>query len=60
MLKPFRDFVKAYIDDMIAFSRILIKHLKHLWKIFILFRERRVSLNFKKSFLEYSSMILLK
>lgn len=44
---------------MIVFSKTLSKHLKHLRTLFQLFRERRVSLSSKKSFLEYPSMMLL-
>lgn len=59
MLRPFQDFAKAYVDDMIAFSRTLAEHLEHLRKLFTLFRERRVSLNPQKSFLGYPSVTLL-
>ena len=58
MLKSFQDFIKIYIDDIIIFFRILIKHFKYLRKFFILFRERRINLNFKKSFCEYSFVTL--
>ena len=58
MLRSFYDFIKTYIDDIINFSRILIKHFEHLRKLFILFREYRINFNFIKSFLEYSFVIL--
>ena len=45
---------------MIIFSKTLLKHLNHFKKMFILFRQRRINLNFKKSFLNYSFMILFK
>ena len=44
---------------MIIFSKTLIDYLKHLRYIFQLFRKKRVSLSPKKSFLGYSSVILL-
>lgn len=59
ILRPIRDFAKAYVDDMIAFSKTLSEHLEHLRKMFSLFREKRISLNPKKSFLGYPSVILL-
>ena len=59
ILRPLRDFVRAYVDNMIAFSKTLTQHLKHLRRIFELFQQRRISLNLKKSFLNYSSVILL-
>ena len=59
ILRPIRDFAKAYVDDMIAFSKTLSQHLGHLRTMFSLFRERRISLNPKKSFLGYPSVILL-
>jgi len=60
MLRPLKDFAKAYVDDIIAYSRTLPEHLQHLRKLFNLFRQRRVSLNPKKSFLSYPSVILLR
>lgn len=59
ILRPIRDFARAYVDDMIAFSRTLSEHLEHLRRMFALFRERRISLNPKKSFLGYPSVTLL-
>ena len=55
-----REFVKAYINDMIVFSKTLSKHMNHLRKMFTLFRQRRINLNLKKSFLNYSFVILFK
>ena len=59
ILRPVREFVKAYVDDMIAFSKTLSQHLEHLRSMFALFREKRISLNPKKSFLGYPSVVLL-
>ena len=59
LLKSLRDFAKVYIDDIITFFKILSKHLKHLRKFFTLFRQRRINLNPKKSFLRYSFITLL-
>ena len=59
ILRSIREFAKAYVDDIIVFSKTLSQHLEHLRIIFSLFRERRISLNSKKFFLEYSLIILL-
>ena len=59
MLRPLKDFVKAFVDDIIVFSRILSKHLNYLRQIFELFRQRRVSLLSIKSFIDYLSVTLL-
>ena len=60
LLKSFKHFAKAYVDNIIVFSRIMKKHLKHLETIFKLFREKRVSLASTKSILAYLSIILLR
>ena len=59
MLRPFKDFVKVFVDDIIVFSHILTEYLSHLRQIFELFRSRRVSLSLIKSFIDYLSIILL-
>ena len=58
MLKNFRDFVKIYINDIVFFSTFLNQHIEHLNKNFQRFFKYDVILNFKKSFFEYSSIIL--
>ena len=59
LLRPYRDFAKAYVDDMIVFSKTLEEHLQHLRTLFQLFRDRRISLSPTKSFLGYPTVILL-
>lgn len=59
MLRPFKEFAKAFVDDIIVFSRSLQEHLSHLRQIFDLFRAKRVSLSPTKSFIGYPSVILL-
>ena len=59
MLRLFKDFAKVFVDNIIVFSRILIEHLSYLRQIFKLFRSRRISLSSIKSFIDYSSIILL-
>ena len=59
LLRPYKDFAKAYVDDMVVYSKTLEEHLNHLHQIFSLYRERRVSLSPAKSFLGYPSVVLL-
>lgn len=59
MLRPFKHFAKAFVDDIIVFSHTLEEHLSHLRQIFELFRLKRVSLSPTKSFIGYPSVTLL-
>lgn len=47
------------MNDIVIFSRTLKDHLKHLHVVFQLFSKKRVSISSKKSFIDYSSVILL-
>ena len=58
-LRAFKDFVKAYIDDIVAFSESFDKHLDHLTKLFQLLVNLRVTISPKKTFLNYPSVTLL-
>lgn len=59
MLHSYWKFTYAYINNIIIFSLILKNHLQHLRNIFDLFCAWCVSLISNKSFLDYSSIILL-
>ncbi|CZR65238.1 uncharacterized protein PAC_15138 [Phialocephala subalpina] len=58
-LRPFHHFARAFIDDMVVFSKTKEKHLHHLRQIFELFVEMRLHLSPVKSFLGYPSVHLL-
>jgi len=58
-LRPLQDFVKAYIDDLVAFSRTFDEHLQHLRELFILLVKLNVTISAKKTFLNYPSITLL-
>ena len=60
ILRLIREFVKVYINNMIIFLKTLLDHLNYFRKMFTLFRQRRINLNFKKSFLNYFFVILFK
>ena len=59
MLRTYREFSRAYMDDIIVFSKTLAEHVEHLRQIFQLFASRRVNLAPTKSFLGYPSIMLL-
>ncbi len=60
MLKNLRDFVRAYMNDIIIFFKTLDDHLLHLRKIFQRLWHYNVALNSKKVFLNYSFIVLLR
>ena len=55
----FYNFVKTYIDNIIIYFNILNEYISHLWIIFELFRQKKMSLILTKSFLDYFSITLL-
>jgi hypothetical protein len=59
MLSDLRNFVKAYIDDIVIFFKTLEEHLHHLSLLFNHLFNYNVILNSKKVFLNYSFIILL-
>ena len=59
LLRSYKQFAKAYVNDIIVHFKILQKHLKHLRTFFQMFRIKRISLAVTKSFLAYSSVTLL-
>ena len=59
LLRPLRAFVRAFVDDIIIFSRTLEEHVSHLRQLFQLLREKRASLAPTKSFLGFPSVTLL-
>jgi hypothetical protein len=52
-LQLFKAFAQAFIDNIIVFLKIAIKHLYYLYKVFTLFAEIGLSLLAKKSFFAY-------
>ncbi len=53
-------WVKAYIDDVIVFSKTLREHLNHLSQLFSLFQKLNITLKAKKTYLGYLSISLLE
>ena len=54
-----KNFAKAYIDDIVIFSKSLKQHLTHLRKIFDILKTNNISIKFIKSFIEYFSVFFL-
>ena len=59
ILRKFREFARAYVDDVVVFSQTLEEHISHLTKIFALFNELNIALKPTKTFLGYPSVSLL-
>ena len=60
MLCSHRQYVRAYVNDIMIYNKILKKHVQHLHIMFDLLNFKKMMLSFKKSFLSYSIVILLK
>jgi hypothetical protein len=59
LLRPFRHFCRAFIDDVIIFSRSAEEHLRHLETILKTFTAKNISINPKKSWIGYPSAQVL-
>ena len=59
MLKPFKNFAKIYINDIVMFSKMFDEHFEHFTKIFQFFKNHNVSVFFIKSFFNFFDIILL-
>ena len=59
ILRPFRRFCRAYVDDIVIFSSSLEEHVKHLNLVFGALARMNIHLAPKKSFLGYPSVQLL-
>lgn len=59
ILREYRAFVKAYIDDVVVRSKSMNDHIQHLRQVFTLFVEKGISIKPTKVFLGYSDVNLL-
>ena len=59
LLRPVREFARAYVDDIVIFSRTLEEHEKHLHAVFSLLQKYNISIKPTKSFIGYPSVALL-
>ena len=58
-LRPYRQFARCFIDDIVIFSKTLEEHIEHLRRIFKLLSDLNVTLDGRKAFLGYPSVKLL-
>src|SRR6266536_1819261 len=59
ILRPYKPFIRCYIDDIIIFSKIFEEHIKYLDIILGLFDYLGITIKGAKTFLGYPSIILL-
>lgn len=59
ILRVYREFARAYVDDIVVFSHTLEEHIAHLHAVFQLLDSYGISLSLKKSFLGYPTVALL-
>ena len=59
ILRKYRHFAKAYVNDIIVFFNSLEKHLRYLNQIFALFKRMNITLKTSKIFLDYFIISLL-
>jgi hypothetical protein len=59
ILRPFRDFSRAYVDDVVIFSKTLKEHITHLHQVFQCFLEIGISIGPSKAFIGFPSIKLL-
>ena len=52
-------FAKAFVDDVVIYSRTLDEHIQHLRQVFTAFDELNLTVSGKKSFIGYPSIELL-
>jgi len=59
LLRPFRQFTKAYVNDIIIYSKTLNNHVSYLRQVFTLLNKTNISINPTKAFIGYPSIQLL-
>jgi len=59
MLRDFRHFCRAYVDDIVIYSTSLEQHVEHLRQVFAALDKSNIHLSPKKSFLGFLSVRLL-
>lgn len=57
--RSLRSFARAYVDDVVVYSRTLAEHVKHLGQVFVILQKHGISVNPLKAFLGYPSVQLL-
>ena len=60
ILRKHRHYARAYVDDIVIFSKSLSKHVTHFKKIFVILNASHISIKSAKVFIDYSTVNLLK
>ena len=60
VLRKHRQFARAYVNDIVIYSKTLKDHMIHLRKIFDVLLQNNISINSSKIFFGFSSVNLLK
>ena len=55
-----RRFARAYVNDIVIFSKTIEEHAQYLRFIFVILQHNNIFIKFSKVFLSYSSVALLK
>jgi hypothetical protein len=59
ILRPYHQFARCYVDDIIIFSKIFEEYIKYLDTIFELFNRIEITLKNLNFYFDYSSIIFL-
>ena len=59
LLRVFRRFARAYVNDIVIFSRIAKEHVTHLREIFFTLIQNNIFIKSIKTFIEYFTVSLL-
>ena len=59
LLRKFRRFARAYVDDIVIYFKTTKKHIQHLRSVFDMLRQNNIFIKSNKVFLDYSSVRLL-
>ncbi len=59
-LKTYSNHYRTFIDDIIIFLDTFSDYIEYLKNIFSLFREKNININFKKSYIGYPTVELLR
>ena len=60
VLRSYKHCSRAYVDDIVIFSKFKEDHLTHLRDVFDILAKNNIAINSKKAFIDYSSVILLE
>ena len=60
VFRSYKYYAKAYVDDIVIFSKIKHEHIAHLKSIFNILIENNIIVNSFKVYIEISSITLLE